>query len=218
MKSIKDILIKLKPMTLEQEKEFSDKRALELKRRLQTSFENSLPERYKKSSLENYHTMNNPDIENALNICKSQQSKSLNIILYGENGCGKTHLAYGMLRKAHMARKIAFYFTTKSLIRQLRNKESWKNEQAIRQIVRADLIVIDEIGRTPGTPAEKSDLFEVIDRRYADMKQTILISNLREEVLNNEIGVGLISRLTGASNSLILCDWEDYRLNNSKGV
>jgi len=205
----------LNVMTDEEEKAYNDKIISEGRHRLAQSFEDTLPMRYKKTSLATYKTQGIENAEKALDICKAQNKNGSNVILYGAYGNGKTHLAYGMLRRAFMDKKKVMYFTQKSLVRWLRERESWKSDKAIEELVKLDLIAIEELGRTTGTQSEKSDIFEIIDRRYGAMKPTILTSNLRGDDLHNELGSGLISRLTGDTSSLVFCDWDDYRQNKA---
>ena len=215
MNSIKTIMENLKVMSYEEEQAMINQEIIARNETLTKSFEEAIPTRYKKASLENYYASCD-ESKKALEACKRQLDERANVILHGDYGTGKTHLAIGMLRKAHMAKKRVKYYTVSTLLRELRQGESWKSEKVLNTIAKYDLIVIDEIGRTKGTDSEQSQLFEVLDMRYAEMKPTILISNLDKKGLLEHLGTGLISRLVEGSNYRFECNWGNYRLKTNK--
>ena len=76
------------------------------------------------------------------------------------------------------------------------------------------MLVIDEIGRTIGTQAEKeTELIGYIMReRYENMLPTVLISNLKKNDLLKKLGAAVVDRLRETC-CLLEFSGESYRLS-----
>jgi DNA replication protein DnaC len=75
---------------------------------------------------------------------------------------------------------------------------------------RVRLLVVDEIGVGYGGDSEQVILFDVIDRRYRDMRPTILISNQDRAGFTQAVGERTFDRLTETAR-WIAFDWPSYR-------
>ncbi len=102
-----------------------------------------------------------------------------NIILLGQSGVGKTHLAIALAYQAVQKRIKARFITASDLILQMSNaKKEKRYDSFIRQAVMAPaLLVIDEIGYFPMSKEDAHHFFQVISRRY-ERGSTIVTSNL----------------------------------------
>jgi DNA replication protein DnaC len=102
-----------------------------------------------------------------------------NIILLGQSGVGKTHLAIALAYQAVQHRYKVRFTTTADLLMQLSNAKKQKRyEQFIKQTVMAPtLLVIDEIGYFPMSKEDAHHFFQVISKRY-ERGATIVTSNL----------------------------------------
>ena len=102
-----------------------------------------------------------------------------NIVLLGQSGVGKTHLAIALAYAAVQKRIKARFITASDLIMQMSNAKKEKRYDAfIRQAVMAPaLLVIDEIGYFPMSKEDAHHFFQVISRRY-ERGSTIITSNL----------------------------------------
>ena len=58
------------------------------------------------------------------------------------------------------------------------------------------LLILDEVGIQAGTENERNILFDVLNTRYADMRPTIVISNLKLVEITNYLGTRIIDRLS----------------------
>ena len=87
--------------------------------------------------------------------------------------------------------------------------------QVLAQIGELPLLVIDEIGVQFGSAAEQLHLFEVLDRRYRNMKPTILLTNLDRDDLKGFVGDRVADRLSETANVVDFC-WGPYRLTARK--
>lgn len=156
-------------------------------------------------------------IEKAKMICKAvvEKQSAGNLILSGSVGTGKTLIAgsavAALIRDGHYA-KIR---TVSSIIRHL--KGSWRRDceyteqDVIDDMIKLDLLVIDEIGVQFGSDTEKMFIFEIIDGRYNKMKPTILISNLAVDGIKELIGDRCIDRLREDGGKVIAFDYESQR-------
>ena len=102
-----------------------------------------------------------------------------NIILLGQSGVGKTHLAIALAYQAVQKRIKARFVTAADLIMQMSQAKKEKRYDAfLRQAVMAPaLLVIDEIGYFPMSKEDAHHFFQVISRRY-ERGSTIVTSNL----------------------------------------
>jgi len=102
-----------------------------------------------------------------------------NIILLGQSGVGKTHLAIALAYQAVQKRIKARFVTVSDLVMQMSNaKKEKKYDTYIRQAILApSLLVIDEIGYFPMNKEDAHHFFQVISRRY-ERGATIVTSNL----------------------------------------
>lgn len=138
------------------------------------------------------------------------------LVLAGLPGTGKTHLAAAaMLHLVGEPKTWVQYVTCMGLIRMVRDtwrKDSELSEKKVLTMLgeRIDLLVIDEVGVQYGTEAEQTVLFEILDRRYAEMRPTILITNQDKEGFKSFIGERVADRLRQTHNWLVF-DWPSYR-------
>lgn len=122
------------------------------------------------------------------------------LIFSGPHGTGKNHLAVAIARVVLGMGRSVLQVTAHDLI--LRLRQTWKkndegpSEAAIlRQFAAADLLIIDEIGKQFGGPTEEVHLFGVINRRYLELKPTIVISNESPQGIEKYLGMAAYDRL-----------------------
>lgn len=141
------------------------------------------------------------------------------LVLAGERGTGKGHLAVSCALQV-MQRGTAMYLRTTDLIRRVR--ATWRRDSAMSEeellstLAQLDLLVIDEVGMQRGTEDEQIILFDVIDRRYADLRPTILITNLDGATFKEFVGPRLMDRLNERA-IFVPFKWESYRKTLATG-
>ena len=147
--------------------------------------------------------------ENFNQICKRGDG----LVFSGLPGTGKSHLAIAILQ-AILPEHCGLYMTCMGLIREVRNtwrKDSERGEMEVLRIISGvPLLVLDEIGVQYGTDGEQTILFEVLDRRYREMRPTILLTNQAKQGLKEFIGERSFDRLTETSK-WVSFDWASYR-------
>lgn len=140
------------------------------------------------------------------------------LVFSGSPGTGKSHLATAILQ-AILPEHCGLYMTCMGLIREVRNtwrKDSERGEsEVLRIIAGVPLLVLDEIGVQYGTDGEQTILFEVLDRRYREMRPTILLTNQAKQGLKEFIGERSFDRLTETSR-WVSFDWSSYRAQARK--
>lgn len=101
-----------------------------------------------------------------------------NIILIGNSGVGKTHLATSIGIAAAKKRVSTYFIKCQDLIEQL--KKAYlenKLDSRIKHFSKYKLLIIDEIGYLPIGELEAKMFFQLIDKRY-EKKSTIITSNI----------------------------------------
>jgi len=119
-----------------------------------------------------------------LATCRFINTKE-NVILVGESGTGKTHLAISLAIKA-LSKEYSVYFTTVSDL--LYNLHIAKADNSyprkLKQIVGYDLLVLDELGFKQLPKYSSDDFFAIISKRY-EQKATIITTNKEIEDWND---------------------------------
>ncbi len=87
-----------------------------------------------------------------------------NIIIVGEAGVGKTHIAVAIGHNAIQNQKKVFYATTKELLFLCNSKDILtKSRTRLKYIRECDLVIIDEFGYTPISKDEGLCLYNLIN-------------------------------------------------------
>jgi len=149
-------------------------------------------------------------------------AKKENVLIVGNSGTGKTHLATALAFAAcAQGRRVRFYTVTE-LVRQLLELREEKNlQRLLTQIERHQLLVLDELGYVPFTKAGAELLFEVISRAY-ERSSLIVTTNLPfedwTEVFGSERLTGaLLDRLTHRVH-ILEANGQSYRLKQAKDL
>ena len=146
--------------------------------------------------------------------------KRENILLIGNSGTGKTHLACAMAFAAcARGRKVRFYTVTGLVTELLECREEKRLQRLQKQIQRLHLLVLDELGYVPFSKAGAQLLFEVVGRAY-EQKSLMVTTNMHfeqwTEVFGSERLTGaLLDRLTHRCH-IIEANGESYRLRQAK--
>jgi DNA replication protein DnaC len=146
----------------------------------------------------------------------AQKRAGAGLMLVGPCGTGKTHLLAAMARELVFERCVGAVLTTpRAIVRRLR--ATWaKSAHETEDDVIADLsdrlevLLLDEAGVGFGSDAELTQLFEVIDRRYALERPTVVASNLNAKELRAALGDRIFDRLREGAQVLVL-DWASHR-------
>lgn len=137
------------------------------------------------------------------------------LVLTGGPGTGKTHLAAAIgihAMQEHLA-SVSFG-TVFAMLRHIKDtyrKDSERSEQdAIDDLIRPDLLILDEVGVQTGSEHEKLLMFEVLNARYQELRPTILISNLTADALEGFLGQRVMDRYRECGH-VVAFDWQSHR-------
>jgi len=143
-----------------------------------------------------------------------------NVLLIGNSGTGKTHLATALAFAACQQGHRTRFFTVTGLVTQmLERREQRDLQRFFAQLERQELIVLDELGYVPCSKTGAELLFEVVSRAY-ERTSLIVTTNLPfenwTEVLSNERLTGaLLDRLTHRLH-ILEANGDSYRLREAK--
>lgn len=158
----------------------------------------------------------------ALGVCRAfadawpdKLAAGASLVLTGGPGTGKTHLACAVANAVMESHLTAVAFgTVATLLRHIKDtyrKDAAKSEQdAIDDLVRPDLLIVDEVGVQVGSEHEKLLMFEVLNSRYQECRPTILISNLAATELETFLGQRVMDRYRECG-SVLAFDWQSHR-------
>lgn len=141
-------------------------------------------------------------------------------IALGNSGTGKTHTALALGLAACQKNYSVLFTTAAALVHELIEARDERRLRLLqKQLVRVDLLIIDELGYVPFTAVGAELLFEVISRRY-EQGAILVTSNLPFDEWTSVFGSerltgALLDRLTHHSHILEL-NGDSYRLETRK--
>lgn len=139
------------------------------------------------------------------------------MIFSGGTGVGKGHLAAAIANELIKRGRLVYFLTAFDLI--LKMRASWSDKTAeselsvLEMMSDISLLIIDEVGVKISSDSDKSQLFNLINRRYDSMKPTIFITNLNAKELKQVIGDRSFSRVFEVSNWVSFDGILDFRVN-----
>lgn len=142
------------------------------------------------------------------------------VILLGNPGTGKSHLATALAAEAcRRGTKVRFWRVTELVTQLLEAREERVLLRLMSQLARPDLLVLDELGYVPASKVGAELLFDVISTAY-ERTSIIVTTNLPfeqwTEVLGSERLVGAtLDRLTHRCH-ILEATGESYRLRDAK--
>lgn len=201
----------------QQEKEYAERKWQKVLGRA------AIPERFADRTLESYKPVN-PSSKRAHDIARQYAAEfedvkktGRGLILSGDVGTGKTHLAVGIAHEIMKSGNQPVFVSVIKAVRKIketygRDKEQTE-DQAINDFIEPDLLILDEVGVQFGSETEKMYLFEIINGRYEKRRPTILISNLTIPEFTKFVGERVMDRMREDGGKAVVFDWASERRN-----
>lgn len=138
------------------------------------------------------------------------------LVLLGNPGNGKTHLAAGIAHDLIKAGHSVMFARAYEIINAIRATWSGNGDEdkVVSGFADVDLLIIDEVGVQYGKEGETIELFKVINRRYDIMAPMIVISNHDLEGVQRYLGTRSFDRLREGGGRVVVFDWESHRKGN----
>ena len=143
-----------------------------------------------------------------------------NILIVGNSGTGKTHLASALgFAACTQGLKVKFFTVTGLVTHLLEMREERRLERALEQLRRQHLLLLDELGYVPFSKTGAELLFDVVSRAY-EQQSLIVTTNLpfenwTEVLVSERLTGALLDRLTHQVH-IIQANGESYRLKESR--
>ena len=178
-----------------------------------------LKSRLKKiQTLSSFETMNNTSLERALYAAVNASRQHTNLIISGNVGTGKTHLAVGIVLENLRQGIQGVFWTAGEILDELkRTNFEGGHSEFTAELKKFPCLVIDDFCLRVPTEPYGSQLFQIIDERCANDLQTIITANvLTTEEFSNAINASwampMISRMLEKGSWTVLGNVKDYRL------
>jgi DNA replication protein DnaC len=194
----------------------------QVEERIKAAERREADERYRKSGVPERYWFESVDTYRATNEMQTRAQQSArgfidaikcgrfaSLVMIGNAGTGKTHLACGIVRACG-----GKYRTAPDIVEELRRAKSFSATETEAKIIdyygHTSLLVIDEIGRGINAVDEKYMIYQVLNARYNTRKPTVLISNHKKAEFLQYIGVAAADRLV-ESAEMIEMNGESFR-------
>src|SRR6266849_9174036 len=182
-----------------------------------------IPKRYEHCELASY-TTDFPGAHHSLEFAHLSASKfaqeydprdGTGLLIIGQIGTGKTHLAVGIIKELIVNKGIpCLFYDYRELLKQIQNSynDSVKATEldVLRPVFETDVLVLDELGAVKPTEWVWDTVSLILNTRYNDNRTTIITTNFddkpagaiggprgaaRDETLGDRIGERMRSRL-----------------------
>ena len=160
----------------------------------------------------------NPQCEKGLDIAKKWVTDEATpiVMLYGQTGVGKTHLAIASAWSKIGLGKPTLFYTSTELIRDLQSGvKTGKLDEIIGNVKSAQNLILDDLGREYTSGWTTAIFHEIIDYRYNNKNDlnTFITTNHSLDELEKILGLPVVSRLTDhIASSVVIMDGDDVRL------
>jgi DNA replication protein DnaC len=153
-------------------------------------------------------------------VCKSFIETPESIVLTGDTGNGKTHIAVAILRALVQAGKVvnsdgAIFTTVPDLLLSIRSgfKSSGgitqSEEDFVNSYAKIPFLILDDLGSEKSSEWSVATLTAIVDKRYREMLPTVYTTNLTLDEISEQLSRRISSRMSDAK--IIKINMPDYR-------
>lgn len=145
-----------------------------------------LDQRVRRANFEHQRTLEdfdfhfNPQVPKAkvldLATCTYVERRE-NVLLLGQTGVGKSHIAQALGHRACRAGYTVLYVSAQDVLKQLHaSRADNTHDKKLSRLAEVDLLIIDDLGLRPLKGEEPIDLYEIVRLRY-ERASTVITSN-----------------------------------------
>lgn len=183
--------------------------------------QSNLGKRFITRTFDNFDVSQN---SRAYEICKRYvdnkvyDSEKCGLIICGEYGTGKTHLAASIANEM-INRGIPVLFDTYGgHLEKLKAEFNGNSTPRYLNLMRnVDMLILDDVGKEKQTEWSESMMFDIINHRYENMKPTIITSNFSSRELERYFGEACYSRLREVCSAFVT-QGDDYRQHGNQAI
>lgn len=122
------------------------------------------------------------------------------LVLQGQNGCGKTHLAAAIVNYRYQMKKPALFVVVPDFLDHLRSSFTPESkisyDRFFESVKNVPLLVLDDLGKQSTTPWAQEKLYQVINHRYNARLSTVITTNLSADEMDSPIASRLVDPKT----------------------
>jgi DNA replication protein DnaC len=185
----------------------------------------NIPKRYQHCTIANFTAYNESLVKAAAQaaaVAKQFPAATKGLLLEGQPGVGKTHLAVAVLKQIIQTTGArGLFYDTRDLLRVIRNTYDpsirTTEIEVLRPVMTADLLVLDDLGAEKTSEWVEETMNLIVNTRYNERRLTIFTTNFEDtpddtdpNTLIFRIGHRIRSRLHEMCEFLTL-DAADYR-------
>lgn len=173
-----------------------------------------VPDVFISATLENYEATTET-LKDAVDAVKHyvehEADKGKSLLLEGDTGLGKTHLAVAALRLISRKRPRVVFAYVPEFVEMLRLEATHQDAAGLfEQAASSDVLVLDDLGAERPTEFAREKLEHLVNRRWTERRAMIVTQNVPPEALEDMLGVPLVRRITHATSVYVELRGEAY--------
>ena len=145
--------------------------------------------------------------------------EGIGLLLFGNVGTGKSYAA-GCIANALIDRMISVYYVSSTdVVNRMQGNFGADRDQYLKQLMRPDLLILDDLGAERNTSYGKERVFDVVNRRTLTGKPLIITTNIALSVMQKAADLDdrrIYDRILEACVP-VLFDGENFRKGNAAG-
>ena len=153
----------------------------------------------------------------ALDFAKSPEDW---IVLQGDTGCGKTHLAAAIVNYRYQANQPALFIVVPEFLDHLRSTFSPESkvsyDQLFEGVKTAPLLIMDDFGEQSTTPWAQEKLYQMINHRYNAKLPTVITTRLSLDEIDSPIGSRFIDHQSSTVFTIIAPDYRGDKRSSQR--
>jgi DNA replication protein DnaC len=136
------------------------------------------------------------------------------LILTGNYGTGKTHLAVAVLQVAIQQGVVPAFATAPDMLARLRSSYQAEDTRELTDwLAESPLLIIDDLGKERADAKAVEFIFQILNDRYESNLPTVITTNLDGGEMVTRYGKAIMSRLNEVAD-IVVMSGEDWRMKN----